>query len=114
LIYTLKEIIKEYVREVIRDKMRNGNLFQPQIQVIHNDKAVRTEFKNRDPLSIICTKELCEMLLISVTTLWRWETGKKMPPKVKLAERAVGGVIRILRSGYSKMKFIIKLPDQGV
>jgi len=41
-------------------------------------------------LKIIRSSELSELLSVSKTALWRWEKEGILPPKVKLAGRAVG------------------------
>lgn len=87
---TLKELIKESVREVILEELKNGKLPQPMVKSVREEKVESSEIKKRDPLSIVRPKELCEMLSISVATLYRWISEDKFPKKVKLGPSAVG------------------------
>lgn len=87
---TLKELIKEAVREVILEELKNGQLPQPMVKVVCEEKVESAEIKKRDPLSIIRPKELFGMLSISVATLYRWISEGKFPKKIKLGPSAVG------------------------
>lgn len=41
-------------------------------------------------LKIIRVKELCRLISVSPTTLWRMEKRGELPPRIKISTRAVG------------------------
>lgn len=41
-------------------------------------------------LKIIRVKELCQLISVSPTTLWRMSKRGELPPRIKISTRAVG------------------------
>ncbi|MDR9417202.1 MAG: AlpA family phage regulatory protein [Gracilimonas sp.] len=88
--FQFKEIIKEAVREVIKEEMEKGTLATSSNEKEGIIPPKVEQIKPRDPDSIIRPKQLSELLSVSSTTLWRWESKGKLPKRIKLAGRAVG------------------------
>ena len=86
----LKETIEEVVRKVIREELENFK------EEISNSTTSRSENrkvpKNRSqPKSkIIRPKELANMLSISISTLYKMQDERQLPPKLKISSSAVG------------------------
>lgn len=87
---SIKELIKDAVREVIQEERKNFNELISKVPVPQEEKSKPNVFQKRDPLSIVRPKELCEMLSISLPTLYRWASEGYLPQKVKLGPNAVG------------------------
>jgi len=86
----LKHLIKESVREAIREEIENGFLQPTKTLADLKDSRQAPASKPRDPNSIIRPSELCDMLCVSKTTLWRWENDGQLPSRIQIAKRAVG------------------------
>lgn len=86
----LKRIIKDSIREAIREEIESGLLqtTQPLDNRMESEQVMAS--KPRDPNSIIRPSELCDMLSVSKTTLWRWEKDGQLPSRIKISDRAVG------------------------
>lgn len=86
----IRELIKETVREVIREEIEGG-LLQPTPPPTARQESVQISVgKPRDPNSIIRPSELCELIAVSRSTLWRLENDGQLPPRIKITERTVG------------------------
>lgn len=86
----LYNLVREAVRDVIIEEAKKGTFKQydqPRPQSVQLDKKIS---KERDPLSIVRTKELAENLSVSATTLYRMTKEGRLPPRVKLSNRLVG------------------------
>ena len=91
--HEIKHMIKEAVREVIEEEVQRGRL-QPASIPKQCEPAkpptVKKPLEPRDLNSILRPSELAELLSVSKVTLWRWEQSEQLPPRIKLARRAVG------------------------
>lgn len=88
--YQFKKIVKEAVREVLQEEIEKRAFSVPSLSEQKVESPQPKQFEPRDPDSIIRPKELCEMLSVSLSTLYRWESIGEMPEKVKLSNQAVG------------------------
>lgn len=88
--YQIKEIVKTAVREVIQEEIEGGTFAVSSVSEPKVNSPKPKHIEPRDPDSIIRPKELCEMLSVSLSTLYRWESIGEMPEKVKLSNQAVG------------------------
>lgn len=86
----LKQLIRDAVREVIQEEMQRERVQSEKQKPLPKPSTVNVTQKPRDPNSILRPSELVEMLSISKATLWRWEQTDQIPPRIKLAGRAVG------------------------
>ncbi|MBP3193786.1 helix-turn-helix transcriptional regulator [Natronogracilivirga saccharolytica] len=82
----IREVIQEEVRTVVREEL---------VEVMDEIKASK---QNREPKQhpgmpkkyIIRPNELCKMLAVSRSTLWRMENVGRLPDRVKIGPRTVG------------------------
>ncbi len=89
----LSQIVKQAMREVIDESLEELGTEVNALRKENRElKSVISNEKNgaESESKIIRPKELANMLSISISTLYRWESKGELPSKIKLAGNAVG------------------------